>query len=132
MAVTKSSHVTIMNDETLGIAQELVRGGFLDRTHLGLDYFDASINRVAAWVIGMRSFQKALLRASLEPIERWRELEARFDFTARLALVEEAKSLPWQAVWDRFCQVHDAPVGDVWLARVREYEAVVQAKRDRG
>ena len=125
-----SDHVVIMNDEAVSIAQELVRGDFLGRTHIGLDYFDASINRVAAWVIGMRSFQKALLYAMLEPLGKWREDELSFDFTSRLARLEEAKSMPWQAVWDKFCLVHCSPLGESWLGRVKAYEKDVMSSRD--
>ncbi len=124
-----SDHVVAFNDETVSIAQELVRGGFLGRAHIGLDYFDASINRVAAWVIGMRSFQKALLFAMLEPLEKWRAAERAFDFTSRLAWLEESKSMPWQAVWDKFCLVHGVPLGESWLAGVKSYESSVMAAR---
>ncbi|MCC8179580.1 MAG: L-rhamnose isomerase, partial [Planctomycetes bacterium] len=125
-----SDHVVILNDETIAIGQELVRGDFLPRTHIGLDYFDASINRVAAWVIGMRDFQKALLRGMLEPLAKWKQLELDFDFTSRLALLEEAKSLPWQAVWDQFCLIHNAPIGSAWLDKVKAYEKNEMQGRD--
>ena len=95
-----SDHVVILTDDLQAIAQELVRGDYLGRAHIGLDYFDASINRVAAWVIGTRNMLKALLMALLEPIGRLRELEAAGDYTTRLALLEEAKTLPFGAVWD--------------------------------
>lgn len=124
-----SDHVVILNDESAAIAQELVRGGFLGRTHIGLDYFDASINRVAAWVVGLRSFRKALLMAMLEPLAKWRAAEREFDFTSRLAWLEEAKSMPWQAVWNKFCLVHGAPVGDAWLGKVKAYERDVMSSR---
>lgn len=124
-----SDHVVIFNDESQAIAQELVRGGFLNRTHIGLDYFDASINRVAAWVVGMRSFQKALLVAMLEPLAKWRAAEVSFDFTSRLAWLEEAKAMPWAAVWDKFCLVHEVPVGGSWLPLVKEYEERVMSLR---
>ncbi len=94
---------------------------FLDRTSIGLDYFDASINRVAAWVIGIRATQKALLLALLEPSKHLREAEANGNFTARLALLEEAKSLPWGAVWDEFCARNNVPAGAQWLAEVEAY-----------
>ena len=124
-----SDHVVTFTDELQAIAGELVRGDFLDRTHLGLDYFDASINRVAAWIIGTRNFQKALLLALLEPRARLRDAEAAGDFTTRLALQEEAKSLPFGAVWDRFCETADVPVGEEWLAEVKRHERDVLAKR---
>jgi L-rhamnose isomerase len=124
-----SDHVVILSDDLRAIAEEIVRGGFLKRVHIGLDYFDASINRVAAWVIGTRAMIKALLSALLEPTERLRQLEARGDYTARLALVEEVKTLPVGAVWDYYCATRDVPVGLAWLDEVRKYEAEVLAKR---
>ncbi|MGN6543644.1 MAG: L-rhamnose isomerase [Aureliella sp.] len=124
-----SDHVVVFNDELLAIAQEIVRGGYLSRVHLGLDFFDASINRVAAWVIGTRNLLKALLAALLEPIERWRKLELDGDTTARLALLEEQKTLPLGAVWDHYCERQGVPVGHAWLEAVREYEQRVQLLR---
>ncbi len=124
-----SDHVVTLGDELDAIAQELVRGDFLHRTHIGLDYFDASINRVAAWVIGARGTLKALLKAMLEPIDRLRECEAAGDFTGRLALQEEIKGLPWGAVWDQYCAVADVPSGGQWLDDVRRYEGSVLATR---
>ena len=124
-----SDHVVTFTDELQAIAGELVRGDFLDRVHLGLDYFDASINRVAAWVIGTRNFQKALLMALLEPRARLREAEAEGDFTTRLALQEEAKSMPFGAVWDFACEHAGVPVGEAWLEQVRRYEREVLSKR---
>ncbi len=124
-----SDHVVTFTDELQAIAHELVRGDFLDRVHLGLDYFDASINRVAAWVIGTRNFQKALLLALLEPRKLLRDAEAAGDFTTRLALQEEAKSMPFGAVWDRFCEEKGTPAGAAWLAEVKRYESSVLSKR---
>lgn len=124
-----SDHVVVLSDELQAIAQELVRGSFLDRTHLGLDFFDASINRVAAWVIGTRCLLKALLMAFLEPIELLREAESRGDYTARLALLEEVKTLPFGAVWDYYCLQSNVPTRGDWLASVRDYEAAVLAHR---
>ncbi len=124
-----SDHVAVLGDELAAIAQELVRGRFLERTHIALDYFDASINRVAAWVIGTRSLLKALLNALLEPIEQLRTFEFEGDFTSRLALLEEAKSLPFGAVWDYYCATAGVPVGDAWLAEVKTYEREVLAAR---
>ncbi len=117
-----SDHVVVLNDDLEAIGQELVRGGYLDRTHIGLDYFDASINRVAAWIIGARNMLKAILKALLEPIDRLRAAEAAGDYTARLALIEETKTLPFGAVWDHHCDTHGVPVGEAWLADVRQYE----------
>lgn len=125
-----SDHVVILNDEILLLAQELVRGDFLGRTHIGLDFFDASINRVAAWVIGTRSTQKGLLRAMLDPVARMKEAELAGDFTTRLCLGEEAKSLPWGAVWDYFCELQGAPVGEAWLGELKKYEQKVLAARE--
>ena len=124
-----SDHVVILNDELAAIAQELVRGDFLERVHIGLDFFDASINRVAAWVIGTRSMLKALLAAMVEPIDRLREAETEGDLTARLALLEEAKTLPLGAVWDYHCLRSGVPVGPAWLDDVRRYEKNVLSKR---
>jgi L-rhamnose isomerase len=124
-----SDHVVILSDELQAIAQEIVRGDYLGRVHIGLDFFDASINRVAAWVIGARSTLKALLLALLEPANLLRDQEAASDSTGRLASLEEAKSLPWGAVWDHFCLVHDAPRGVDWLAEIRAYERTALAGR---
>ena len=100
-----------------------------DRVHIGLDFFDASINRIAAWVIGTRNMKKALLRALLEPTAQLRQLENDGDYTARLALLEEQKSLPWQAIWEMYCQRHDTPAGSQWLDSVRAYENAVLSQR---
>lgn len=124
-----SDHVVIQNDELLSLAQELVRGELLDRTHVGLDYFDASINRVAAWAIGCRATLRALLVALLEPRAKLAEAEAAGDHTARLAWLEEAKGLPWAAVWDYHCHRHGVPVGPAWLSAVRDYERTVLTLR---
>ena len=124
-----SDHVVILNDELRAIAEEIVRGGFTERVHIGLDFFDASINRVAAWVIGMRSMLKALLLALLEPTGELCSLEQAGDFTARLAMTEELKTLPAGAVWDYYCLRHDVPVGAAWLDEVKDYETKVTSKR---
>ncbi len=124
-----SDHVVTLTDELQAIAQELIRGGYLDRTHLGLDYFDASINRVAAWVIGARNLQKALLLALLEPAAMLHQFEAEGDLTSRLAVMEEVKSLPSGAVWDQFCLVSGVPVAGEWLAEVKTYEREILSKR---
>jgi L-rhamnose isomerase len=124
-----SDHVVLLDDETQAIANELVRGGVLDRVAIGLDFFDASINRVAAWVIGTRNMRKALLRALLEPTSALSEAEARGDYTARLAMFEEHKSMPWPAVWDHYCETRGVPVGLGWLDRVRAYERDVMTRR---
>jgi L-rhamnose isomerase len=124
-----SDHVVTLGDELRAIAQEIVRGDYLDRVHLGLDFFDASINRVAAWVIGARATLKALMLALLEPTATLRAQEAAGDFTGRLATLEEAKSLPWAAVWDHFCLRLDAPADWEWLAEIKRYEREVLALR---
>ncbi|MDH2895344.1 MULTISPECIES: L-rhamnose isomerase [Rahnella] len=124
-----SDHVVLLDDETQAIASEIVRHNLFNRVHIGLDFFDASINRIAAWVIGTRNMKKALLKALLEPTDLLKKLEVEGDYTARLALLEEQKSLPWQAVWDMYCQRHDVPVGGQWLDTVRHYETSVLAKR---
>ena len=124
-----SDHVVVLGDDLDAIAQELVRGGFLHRTHIGLDYFDASINRVAAWVIGARNTLKALLKAMVEPIGRLREAEAAGDYTGRLALQEEIKSLPWGAVWDRYCATAGVAVGRQWIDEVKAYESTELSMR---
>ena len=124
-----SDHVVLFDDPTRAIMEEVVRGGFLARTHIGLDYFDASINRVAAWTIGTRNALKCLLVAMLEPTKQLRKAEAAGDYTARLALMEEAKTLPFSAVWDEYCRRQNAPVGSIWLDEVRAYERKVLSKR---
>ena len=124
-----SDHVVILNDDLLAIAQELVRGNYLDRTHIGLDFFDASINRIAAWVIGARNMIRALLYAMTEPYPQMQKFEAEGDYTSRLALMEEAKSLPFGAVWDYYCMIQNVPVGMDWLAEVKKYEAAVLSQR---
>jgi L-rhamnose isomerase len=124
-----SDHVVLLDDETQAIANEIIRHKLYDRVHIGLDFFDASINRIAAWVIGTRNMKKALLRALLEPTDQLKKLENEGDYTARLALLEEQKCLPWQAVWDMYCLRHDVPVGSQWLDNVRHYEKTELAKR---
>jgi L-rhamnose isomerase len=124
-----SDHVVVLSDELEAIAQELARGDYLGRVHVGLDFFDASINRVAAWVIGTRCMIKAFLLAFLEPTAHLRQLEAEGNYTARLALLEELKTLPFGAIWDQYCQTKDVPVGPAWLDAVKRYEADVLAKR---
>ncbi len=124
-----SDHVVTVTDDLAAIAQEIVRSGQLDRIHIGLDYFDASINRIAAWTIGTRAMSRALLMALLEPAKELRALEASGDFTSRLALLEEAKALPGSAVWDYYCLKQGVPIGRAWLAEVKRYEAKVLARR---
>ena len=124
-----SDHVVILDDELNAIAQALVRTNLVERTHIGLDYFDASINRVAAWVIGTRNMCKALLKACLEPTDALKKIEGEGDYTSRLALVEELKTYPFGAVWDYYCEQMGVPVRDAWLADVKQYEKDVLSKR---
>lgn len=120
-----SDHVVILSDELRAIAEELVRHDALRRVHIGLDYFDASINRIAAWVTGTRAMLKALLLAMLEPTDTLRRMEMQGDYTGRLACLEELKSLPFGAVWDYYCMKANVPVGAAWVDEVREYEREV-------
>jgi L-rhamnose isomerase len=124
-----SDHVTLLNDETADLAKEIVRAGALDRVHIGLDYFDASINRIGAYVIGIRSTQKAFLQGLLEPIAKLREYEANGQYFERLALLEEAKGLPWNAVWDYFCLQNNIAVGEDYILEIQQYEKEVTSKR---
>ena len=124
-----SDHVVTYTDELQAIMQEIVRGGYLERVHIGLDFFDASINRIAAWVIGTRNALKALLAALLEPTEKLYELEQSGDLTARLALMEEQKTMPLGAVWNFYCESTGVPSGAKWLETIRQYEESVTSKR---
>ncbi|PIX43776.1 MAG: L-rhamnose isomerase [Armatimonadetes bacterium CG_4_8_14_3_um_filter_58_9] len=124
-----SDHVVILGDEVRALAEEIIRGDSTDRVFIGLDFFDASINRIAAWVIGARAMQKALLLALLQPTGMLKELEAADDRTARLAIMEDFKSMPLAAVWDFFCDTHGVPAGAAWLNDVRKYEEEVLSKR---
>lgn len=125
-----SDHVVIMDDELQDIAKELVRNDLLDKAVIGLDFFDATINRIAAWVIGTRNTQKALLKALLEPTKDLKEMESRFDFTSRLAYTEELKDFPYADIWNYFCLQNNVPIGLEWLAEVRQYEEEVLSKRN--
>ncbi|MBN2984200.1 MULTISPECIES: L-rhamnose isomerase [Cohnella] len=124
-----SDHVVTLDDELLDIGKELIRGDLLGKTHIGLDFFDASINRVAAWVIGTRNTIKALLRAMLEPVEALKKAELEGDYTTRLALTEEFKTYPFGAVWDYYCEKSGVPVREEWLAEIKAYEQEVLLKR---
>jgi L-rhamnose isomerase len=125
-----SDHVVILSDDLQAIAQEVVRGDFLERVHIGLDYFDASINRIAAWTIGARNTLRALLLALLEPLDELRQIEQSGDFTRRLALLEELKGLPFGAVWDYHCLRQDVPVGAAFLEPILAYERQELAARE--
>jgi L-rhamnose isomerase len=124
-----SDHVVVLSDELEAIAQEVVRGGYLGRVHIVLDFFDASINRVAAWVIGTRCMIKALLLALVEPTDLLRRLETSGDLTARLATLEELKTMPAGAVWDHYCLKSNVPVGPAWIDEVKRYERDVLSPR---
>ena len=124
-----SDHVVLLDDATRAIMEEIIRGDFTGRTHIGLDFFDASINRIAAWVIGTRNALKCLLLALLEPMEALRAAEQAGDHTARLVLMEESKTLPFAAVWDEHCRRQNVPVGAKWLDEVKAYERVVLSRR---
>ena len=124
-----SDHVTIMDDPTQELFSEIVRAGALDRVHYGLDFFDGSINRIGAYVIGSRSAQKCMLRALLEPSQAISELEIAGKGYKVLGLLEEQKALPWQAVYDEFCQRNDVPVGQDYMKEIDAYEAEVTSKR---
>ncbi|MFN1549577.1 L-rhamnose isomerase [Vibrio natriegens] len=124
-----SDHVVSFDDETQAIMREIVRNNLLDRVAIGLDFFDASINRVAAWVIGTRNAQKALLKALLEPVAQLKAAEESFDYTTRLGLIEETHSLPWAAVWNYHCLQNEVPVGFDWINDVKDYEATILETR---
>ncbi|MGX7199775.1 L-rhamnose isomerase [Enterococcus nangangensis] len=124
-----SDHVVIMDDELQEIGKELVRNDLLGKTHIGLDFFDATINRVAAWVIGTRNTQKALLKAMLEPTAFLKEKELAGDFTTRLVFTEELKDFPFADVWNYYCEQNNVPVGLDWFEEVKNYEKNVLAKR---
>ena len=124
-----SDHVVILDDELQAIAKEIVRSGKLDKIHIGLDFFDASINRIAAWTIGTRNMIKALLIALLEPTDTMLQAELDMDFTRRLVMLEELKTLPWAAVWDYYCQTNNVPAGMSWFDEVKQYKQDVLSKR---
>ncbi|EXG77713.1 L-rhamnose isomerase [Xylanibacter oryzae DSM 17970] len=124
-----SDHVTIVNDDTLDLFKEIVRADALNRVHIGLDYFDASINRIGAYVVGSRATQKCLLHALLEPIPTLRKYEDKNKLFERLALLEEDKSMPWGAVYDYFCMKNGVPVGEDYIKEIEKYEADVLSKR---
>ncbi|WP_165043567.1 L-rhamnose isomerase [Dysgonomonas sp. ZJ709] len=124
-----SDHVTLLTDEVIDLAKEVVRADAINKVHVGLDFFDASINRIGAYAIGIRSTQKALLQALLEPLAKLREYEANGQYFERLALLEEAKGLPWNAVWDYFCMKSDVAIGEDYIAEVQQYEKDVTSKR---
>lgn len=124
-----SDHVVILNEELLAIAQEIVRADAVEKVHVGLDYFDASINRIGAYVVGVRATQKALLQALLEPIAKLREYESNGQNFERMALLEEAKSMPWGAIYNYYCAQKGVIVGEAYIADIQKYEKEVTLKR---
>ena len=124
-----SDHVTIMNDQTLDLFKELIRADALNRAHIGLDYFDAAINRIGAYIVGTRATQKCVLSALLEPLKKLREYEDNGQYFERLALLEEAKTLPFGAVFDYFNLKNNVPVGEEFIAAIQQYEKDVTSKR---
>ncbi len=123
-----SDHVIMLNDDILAMAHELVSGDLLGKTHIGLDFFDATISRTAAWVIGTRNMQKALLQALLKPWDRLRAAEDALDFTSRFVVTEELKDLPYGAVWSEFCARNDAPIGTELITELDAYQATVAGR----
>jgi L-rhamnose isomerase len=125
-----SDHSVIFDDALMSFAQEIVRMDALDKVHVGLDFFDASINRVGAYLIGARSTQKAFMYALLEPLEQLRKYESSGRYYERLALLEECKVLPWNSVWNYFCMIHQMPTGLDCITEVGNYEKTVLSKRN--
>ncbi len=123
-----SDHVILLNDDIQAMANELVTADLLGRTHIGLDFFDATISRTAAWVIGTRNMQKALLRALLLPLERLKAAETALDHTTRFMLTEEFKDLPHGAVWAEFCARNDRPTGTALVSELEEYQSSVAGR----
>ncbi len=124
-----SDHIIKLNDDLKSIAYEVIAGNLENRVYIGLDFFDASVNRVAAWVIGTRNMIKALLMAALMPIEQMKRVELEVNFTERLMLQEEMKSMPFSAIWDMYCSMNNVPVGMDWFGEVKAYEESVLSKR---
>ena len=125
-----SDHVVILSDELLALSQEIVRSGQMDRVNIGLDFFDASINRIGAYVVGIRSTQRAMLQALLEPTEKLRAYEKEDKRFQRMAYLEELKSMPWNAVYNYYCFKQGAPVGEDYISEIETYETEVTSKRN--
>lgn len=125
-----SDHVIVWDDELTHIMEEIILNGYENKVHIGLDYFDASINRIAAWTIGLRNARKSLLSACLTPVDAMRKAELAGDFTSRLALHEENKSLPFAPIWDYYCMKSGKPTGSDWITDVKDYERTVLSNRD--
>lgn len=124
-----SDHVVIYNDELVNIARQVVNADKSKKIYIALDFFDASINRLAAWIIGTRNMLKALLYALLEPYEKLKVLELNGDLTSRLGLMEEFKTYPYNSVWNYYCMKKDVPIGEEWLTEIKRYEKDVLSKR---
>ena len=124
-----SDHIITLSDDLKNIAYEIIANNYQDRIYIGLDFFDASVNRVAAWVVGMRNMLKALLLAALSPVAQMRDAEFNRDFTTRLVLQEEARSMPFAAIWDMYCERNGTPVGLDWYREIKEYEIKVLSRR---
>ena len=124
-----SDHVVILDDELCAIGQEIARNDMFDKVCIGLDFFDASINRIAAWTIGTRNTIKSILLGMLEPTDTLRKAEIDGDYTTRLAMLEEMKAMPWSAVFDEYCERNNVPAGYTWLEDVKKYEQEVLLKR---
>ena len=124
-----SDHVVLFDDETKEIAKEIVRNNAMDRVLVGLDFFDASINRVAAWTVGMRNMQKAMLYALLQPYEMLKEAQDQGDFTQIMVINEELKTYPFNDIWDYYCEINQVPVREIWYDEVKKYETEVLTKR---
>lgn len=124
-----SDHVVVLDDELMKIASEITRHDLFEKVHIGLDFFDASINRIAAWVIGIRNTRKAFLLSLLEPVDKLKAMEYEGDYSSRLAYLEELKSMPWEIVWNEFCERNNVPVGLEWLGEVKKYENEVLSGR---
>ena len=124
-----SDHVVLLEDELKEIAKEIVRNDALDRVLIGLDFFDASVNRISAWVVGTRNMQKALLYALLQPAEKMKELQDKAEFTELMMLSEELKTLPFGDIWEHYCDTQHVPATKVWFEEVRQYEIDVLSRR---
>ena len=127
--IMDSDHVVLLEDELVEIAKEIIRNDAANKVLIGLDYFDASINRIAAWVVGTRNMQKALLYALLQPWDDLKALQNQSRFTELMCRSEELKTYPWGAIWDEYCRRQQAPQREGWYAAVVQYEADVLSKR---
>ncbi len=124
-----SDHIVILSDELLALSQEIVRSGHMDRVHVGLDFFDGSVNRIGAYVVGIRSTQRAMLQALLEPTEKLRDYEKKDNNFQRMAYLEELKAMPWNAIYNYYCSNSNVLVGEEYIKEVENYEKEVTSKR---